>query len=386
MVGSAWAQDDKAKLKQEILRKVEETIKAEEARILKNIESLLDKELGSTKTQDPAKPPSGRGFLGIRAIELTEDEREELKLKAEDGGVKIAEILAEGSADGKLETDDIILKIDGQVISNVDGLISKIQKTTAGAEVTIQVLREHKRQDVKVKLGAHPDEQPKPAPKEEKKEEKKEDKKEDPKQDLGKSDLKERIKKFLDTDTDLEKKLDEMIEGLTKSDQFQGMVDEMRSWIEKMGINPDQFFEMEDGKWKPTEQYKDIFKMVPGEMEKFLEQFRGKKEEPSKPAPAVRKPYLGILVEELSDEERRGAKLEDGVGLLVSGVREGSPAEKAGIKQGDILKSIGKDPARGEKSLQSFMGRARAGDSVELTLLRGGKESTVKVVLDERRD
>lgn len=174
----AFGQDDeKAKLKKEILQKVEELIKAEEARILKDIEALLDRELGAQKPADqptgkpdekpadkPADKPSDeakkkRGYLGVRPGDLSDEEREELKLKPEDGGIKIGEVLPDTAADGKLEADDIILKVDGKVISDVQGLISAIQASGAGQEIVLNILREGKPKEVKIKLGVHPDDQ-----------------------------------------------------------------------------------------------------------------------------------------------------------------------------------------------------------------------------------
>jgi C-terminal processing protease CtpA/Prc len=184
--GVAFCQDDdKAKLKKEILQKVEEMIKAEEARILKNIEALLDKELGKggdhkdqptgkstdkpadKPTDKPAEKPAEktngkkRGFLGVRPGELTDDEREELKIKPDEGGVKIGEVIPDTAADGKLEADDVILKVNGEKVADVQALVAALQGAGAGTEVTLSIVREGKRSEVKIKLGIHPDDQDK---------------------------------------------------------------------------------------------------------------------------------------------------------------------------------------------------------------------------------
>jgi S1-C subfamily serine protease len=160
--GPAFAQDDKEKLKKEILQKVEEMIKAEEARILKQIEELLDRELAK-KPDEPPKPKPDeppkkqRGYLGVRPGELTDDDRQEFKIKEDEGGVKIAEVIPETAADGKLEADDVILQVNGEKVSDVPGLIAAVQKSGAGSEITFSIVREGKRMEVKLKLGVHPD-------------------------------------------------------------------------------------------------------------------------------------------------------------------------------------------------------------------------------------
>ena len=62
----------------------------------------------------------------------------------------------------------------------------------------------------------------------------------------------------------------------------------------------------------------------------------------------------------------------------------GSPAEKAGVKEGDVLLKIdGKDVA----NLQGFSGLLRAlapGQTVKVVLLRGGQEQTLDVTVAER--
>ncbi len=73
-----------------------------------------------------------------------------------------------------------------------------------------------------------------------------------------------------------------------------------------------------------------------------------------------------------------------GPGVKVAGVTPGSPAEKAGVKEGDVLLKIdGKDVA----NLQGFSGLLRGltpGQTVKVVLLRGGQEQTLDVTVVER--
>jgi S1-C subfamily serine protease len=73
-----------------------------------------------------------------------------------------------------------------------------------------------------------------------------------------------------------------------------------------------------------------------------------------------------------------------GPGVKVAGVTPGSPAEKAGVKEGDVLLKIdGKNVA----NLQGFSGLLRGlapGQTVKVVLLRGGQEQTLDVTVAER--
>jgi serine protease Do len=65
------------------------------------------------------------------------------------------------------------------------------------------------------------------------------------------------------------------------------------------------------------------------------------------------------------------------------GVIPDSPAAKAGIKEGDVITKIAGDTVDSTHSLQSLIGKHKAGDKVSVTLVRDGKEQTVEVTLGE---
>jgi S1-C subfamily serine protease len=70
-------------------------------------------------------------------------------------------------------------------------------------------------------------------------------------------------------------------------------------------------------------------------------------------------------------------------GALVSGVDAGSPAERAGVKQGDVITQFnGKDVADNHQ-LRNAVGNTLPGTRVPLTLLRDGRTETVNVTLGE---
>jgi S1-C subfamily serine protease len=73
-----------------------------------------------------------------------------------------------------------------------------------------------------------------------------------------------------------------------------------------------------------------------------------------------------------------------GPGVKVAGITPGSPAEKAGVKEGDVLLKVdGQDVA----NLQGFSGILRGltpGQTVKVVLGRGGQEQTLDVTVVER--
>src|SRR5262245_26444529 len=94
------------------------------------------------------------------------------------------------------------------------------------------------------------------------------------------------------------------------------------------------------------------------------------------------RPRLGIQVVELTDQLARYFKVEDGV--LVSSVRSGSAAEKAGLHAGDVILKIDGTVVGSSRELVRRVGRSDAKEVV-LTIQRDGKPMDVRVQLEPRR-
>ncbi len=76
---------------------------------------------------------------------------------------------------------------------------------------------------------------------------------------------------------------------------------------------------------------------------------------------------------------------EELVGVKLSGVREGSPAEKAGIKGGDVIVRFGAKEIRNIYDYTYALGAHKPGETVEIGLFREGKPLTLSVILERRR-
>ncbi len=103
----------------------------------------------------------------------------------------------------------------------------------------------------------------------------------------------------------------------------------------------------------------------------------------------LERPYLGIryitlndqYAEELDLTVKRGAYIsasEDGVASIISG----SPADKAGLKEKDIIIKVDGVAIDERNSLISLVGRKSVGDKVSLTVIRDGMEQSISVTLE----
>jgi serine protease Do len=88
----------------------------------------------------------------------------------------------------------------------------------------------------------------------------------------------------------------------------------------------------------------------------------------------VTRPFLGIVMQTLTPELRESLGSDAPQrGALVSDVQPGSPAERAGIKPGDIVTSVDGAPVDASQAVQRIILGKKVGQKVELTLWRNGK-------------
>lgn len=103
----------------------------------------------------------------------------------------------------------------------------------------------------------------------------------------------------------------------------------------------------------------------------------------------LERPYLGVRYVSLTDDAayyynldtKRGAYIaptQNGQAAIVSG----SPADKAGLKEKDIITAINGTKIDEKNSLVSTLGRFGVGETVELTVVRDGKEQKISVKLE----
>lgn len=98
----------------------------------------------------------------------------------------------------------------------------------------------------------------------------------------------------------------------------------------------------------------------------------------------VERGWLGVTIQNFSEEMAAAIDLGDQTGAIVSELVEGGPAEKSGLKPGDIILKVGETRVTDSTELTRAVGSLLAGTAHDFRIVRGGKEMTVRVTLDAR--
>lgn len=99
------------------------------------------------------------------------------------------------------------------------------------------------------------------------------------------------------------------------------------------------------------------------------------------------KPYLGVRYVTLDSEVAQQLNIGVTNGAYVSGdannpaVVAGSPADKAGLRDGDVITKVNDKTLDGTNTLASTLAQFAPGDTIKLTVLRSGKSLTISVTL-----
>jgi len=104
-------------------------------------------------------------------------------------------------------------------------------------------------------------------------------------------------------------------------------------------------------------------------------------------------PFLGVCWTGINEEVQKelnlpvseGALIKSGEGCTAA-IYPGSAAEKAGLKEGDIILEFNGEKITSENSLGKIIMKYNPGDKITLKILRGGKEKIVEVILGERSE
>ncbi len=106
------------------------------------------------------------------------------------------------------------------------------------------------------------------------------------------------------------------------------------------------------------------------------------------PKPESEKAYLGIIGKEITAEIGNNYEIPEGV--YINNVTKGSPAEKAGLKSGDVIIAIDDTKIHNTQQLQDKLAEKEPGDSVMITIAtdNGGGfiEDRVRVILGKRSE
>ncbi|MBU8869643.1 MAG: PDZ domain-containing protein [Gemmatimonadales bacterium] len=96
--------------------------------------------------------------------------------------------------------------------------------------------------------------------------------------------------------------------------------------------------------------------------------------------------YLGVYLQDLEPSMVKALQLDDKSGVLISEIVEDSPAQKAGLEDGDVILIFNGKEIESSKVLTKAVRKAGSGENVKVVILRDGKEKTLKVELGEQDD
>ena len=96
---------------------------------------------------------------------------------------------------------------------------------------------------------------------------------------------------------------------------------------------------------------------------------------------SVKRGQLGVSMYTVTPDIAHSLGLPSVVGALVSQVVDGSPADRAGIRTGDVITAVNGQPVKSNSELRNTIGLLRVGDKVDIGLLRDGKPLRVTAVI-----
>ena len=98
----------------------------------------------------------------------------------------------------------------------------------------------------------------------------------------------------------------------------------------------------------------------------------------------VSRGWLGVGIQDVSKDLAKAFKLENTKGSLITGVMEDTPAQKAGIRKGDVVIKINEKLIQDSNHLRNEIANAGAFKDVEMEIIRDGESILVKLELGER--
>jgi len=104
----------------------------------------------------------------------------------------------------------------------------------------------------------------------------------------------------------------------------------------------------------------------------------------SKSSKGAGETWLGVYSQSVDSEMSEAFDLPVKYGVIVNEVVEESPAEKAGLKEGDIIVRFDRSKIADQDDLVEMIQKGRPGDKVTLIIMRDGKELKLPIVLEKK--
>jgi serine protease DegQ len=94
--------------------------------------------------------------------------------------------------------------------------------------------------------------------------------------------------------------------------------------------------------------------------------------------------WIGVEPQDITPELAESFGLETKTGAIIAGILKNGPADKAGMKPGDILVAIGGKPVTDITAMLNLIAQLTPGERVEMKVLRKGREETLNVTIGKR--
>jgi serine protease Do len=93
--------------------------------------------------------------------------------------------------------------------------------------------------------------------------------------------------------------------------------------------------------------------------------------------------WLGVVIQKITPEIAKSFGLKETEGALVSDVMEDGPAEKAGIKRGDVITSFNGKKIKDNEMLPRLVAATEIGKKAKVEIIRDGKPAGIEIVIGE---
>ncbi|MEW5727207.1 MAG: Do family serine endopeptidase [Pseudomonadota bacterium] len=99
----------------------------------------------------------------------------------------------------------------------------------------------------------------------------------------------------------------------------------------------------------------------------------------------VRRGRIGVAIQDLTPQLSQALEASSAEGAVVAGVESGAPADRAGLKRGDVIVAIDGSPVRSATEVRNRIGLTRAGGRVTITVERDGRRRDFDVRVEPQR-
>ena len=99
---------------------------------------------------------------------------------------------------------------------------------------------------------------------------------------------------------------------------------------------------------------------------------------------SVTRGWIGVEVQEITPALAESFKLKDARGAIIAGVLRNGPADKAGVKPGDVLVGIESQPVTDPQNMLTLVAGLQPGTNARLKLRRGQEEVEVTIIVGKR--